>query len=60
MTIYLKDTQLAKHLGVGRATIWRWIKEGQFPPPVRLSVRCSRWPLDKVEKWIRERSEKLI
>ena len=43
-TIYLSDKQLAEKYGVHRTTIWRWVKQGDFPPPVKLSPGCSRWP----------------
>lgn len=58
MTTYFKDTQLAKHLGIGRATIWRWIKEGRFPPPVRFSENCVRWASDDIDKWLADRKKK--
>jgi len=28
---------------VSRATIWRWVKEGRFPQPVKLSPGTTRW-----------------
>ena len=30
----MKKNELAKHLGVSCATIYRWDKEGKIPPPV--------------------------
>lgn len=50
-TTYLKDTDLAQMFGVSRASIWRWVKNNQFPSPVRFSSCCTRWNLTDVQKW---------
>lgn len=50
-TTYLTDKQLAQRFSVGRATIWRWLKERAFPEPVRLSPNCTRWRVSDVEAW---------
>ena len=50
-TTYLTDKQLAKTFGVHRTTIWRWVKTGTFPKPIRLSDACTRWVEEDVRKW---------
>ena len=40
---------------VSGATIWRWVKSGQFPPPVKLSDRVTAWRVDDIKKWIWDR-----
>lgn len=45
---YASDTQLAARYDVSRATIWRWVREGRLPPPVKLTPGCSRWRLSEV------------
>ena len=32
-----------KMTGLGRSTIYRWIADGSFPPPVRLGPRAVAW-----------------
>lgn len=49
--VYLTDTAIAARYAVSRATPWRWSKEGNFPPPVKLSPGCTRWRLSDVEAW---------
>ena len=43
-------------LPVSPATIWRWVKLGQFPAPVHLSGRVTAWTLEAVELWEQQRT----
>jgi prophage regulatory protein len=38
--------------GVSAATIYRMIAAGEFPEPVRLGKRCTRWKAADVRAWI--------
>lgn len=47
-----------KHGGrypISRATLWRWVKRGEFPSPVRLSGGVTAWPIEIIENWERQR-----
>jgi len=47
-----RPKQAAEYLGIGNATLWRWIKERpDFPRPIRLSARCTVIPGDKLIAW---------
>ena len=37
------------------ATIYQWIKDKNFPAPVKGSRRFARWVLAEVDAWILER-----
>jgi len=54
---YLTDRQAAQLFSVSRCSIWRWIKESNFPKPVKFSKGCTRWKLSDIEKWEQEKSE---
>ena len=41
--------------GISRTTIWRLVKQNQFPAPLKLSERTVGWRRVDVEKWIAER-----
>lgn len=57
-TIYLKDYEVAARYGVGRASIWRWVKtDPTFPKPVSLSAGCTRWQIPALEAWEARRVE---
>jgi predicted DNA-binding transcriptional regulator AlpA len=55
---YLTDKQLATRYGVTRVTVWRWVKEQDFPQPHRLSQNCTRWQVSEVEAW--EKTRKIV
>jgi len=44
---------LADYVPFDRTTMWRWIRDGKFPPPLRIASRL-RWRLSVVQKWISE------
>lgn len=37
------------------STLWRWVKAGKFPQPVKLASGMTAWPLDAIEQWEAER-----
>jgi prophage regulatory protein len=53
--MYLDLKSVISKLCVSKNTIWRWSREGNFPKPVRLGVRTTRWLLSDVEAWEQRR-----
>lgn len=51
MEYLFTDKQIAQRLGISRATTWRWVKNGHFPKPIKISAGCTRWRLTDLEKW---------
>ena len=47
----LRIGTVCKLVGVSRSTVYRWISEGSFPEPVRVSERAVRWQIDDIEEW---------
>lgn len=39
------------------STLWRMVKRGMFPEPVKLSPNVTAWPARNVDLWVREREE---
>jgi prophage regulatory protein len=39
-------------LGISRTTVWKMVKDGQFPPPVRVSPGRVAWRENDVAKWV--------
>jgi prophage regulatory protein len=42
---------------LSRTTIWRMVRAGEFPPPVRVSANRIAWPESVVSVWIASRME---
>lgn len=38
-------------LPIHRNTLWRWVSQGQFPAPIKLSPGVTAWLLADVEAW---------
>ncbi len=41
--------------GLGRSTIWAYVKKGKFPAPIKLSERVTVWRLSDVNRWLMEK-----
>ena len=52
---YQTRPQLEKLFKVSPATIYRWIKEGNFPKPVRLGANMVMWKAVDIEAWLTDR-----
>ena len=49
----LRPAQAAAHLGISKATLYRWAAEmPDFPKPLHLGKRSSGWRLADLESWI--------
>ena len=51
----IRQSLLLKCLPFSKSTLWRWVKAGLFPAPVRLSVGITAWRAEDVQRWIAER-----
>ena len=47
--VYLTDKDLAARYQVKRSSVWRWVRSGILPPPVKISEGCSRWVKSEIE-----------
>ena len=55
-----RPKQAAEFLGIGVATVWRWIKERpDFPRPIRLSARCTVIDGGQLVAWRDAQAEKV-
>ena len=41
--------------GLSRSTIYRKMREGSFPEPLRVGVRAVRWREAEIEDWLASR-----
>ena len=63
---YIREAELAhnsKRPGAGvplpfsRATLWRKVKQGTFPKPVKLSEGVTAWQVGEVRAWLAKQRE---
>jgi prophage regulatory protein len=55
-TGYLRQSQLIPGiLPFSSATLWRMVKKGTFPVPVKISPRCTAWRSEDVAAWMQAR-----
>lgn len=52
LTKFIREDSLRDLLGVSHATIWRWVRAGHFPKPVRIGQAAVAWPQEEVQEWI--------
>jgi prophage regulatory protein len=61
---YIRVNQLAKTpnsdgvLPMSRATIWRKVKNGTFPPPIKLSDNVTAWAMSDIENYLKAKVAK--
>ncbi|WP_116812459.1 helix-turn-helix transcriptional regulator [Steroidobacter cummioxidans] len=51
----LRLRQVIVVTGLGRDTIYRYIRSGQFPRQRRITERASAWREDEIKEWIDSR-----
>lgn len=53
---YIRQRELIPtHVPFSPATLWRKVKTGEFPAPVKLSERITAWRVQDVRAWLRAR-----
>lgn len=54
---FLNVKSVSKRYEVSVPTIWRWIREKKYPPPIKING-SARWNIDDVIEWDRRQVEK--
>lgn len=56
MARLIRIPEVLRLTGISKATIYRWIGRGTFPPPVNPGgSRMISWKSDTIEEWIESR-----
>lgn len=53
----IKLVDLKKSTRLSATTIYRLVKQGDFPKPIKLGQRSSGWLESEVRQWLTERIE---
>ncbi len=63
---YIRESQLIQNprqlanyapLPFSSPTLWRKVKQGSFPKPIKLSARVTAWRVGDVRAWLASRSQ---
>jgi predicted DNA-binding transcriptional regulator AlpA len=49
---YLRERQILKLLPISRSTLWRWVRSGQFPKPIKISQGVTVWSQENVDAFM--------
>jgi prophage regulatory protein len=56
-TGYVRQSQLIPRiLPISAATLWRLVRCGAFPAPLKLSHRVTAWRVEDVKAWMEQRA----
>ena len=50
----VRRDEVSKLTGLARATIYKKVKDGSFPPPIRLGARSVGWRLSDIDDWLQD------
>ena len=48
----LRTKAVCERIGLSRTTLWRRVRDGLFPPPLRLGGNAVGWREQVVEEWL--------
>ncbi len=51
-TGFVRIKQITAVIPVSRTSIWRWIKAGKFPKPIKLGENTTVFRVEDVRAWI--------
>ncbi len=51
----LTSKELLQRVPLNRATIWRMVQEGRFPPPIQITANRIVWRWSAVLSWLADR-----
>ena len=51
----LRLDEVVARVGLSKSTLWRYIKDGYFPKPIKLGPRATGWIEQEIEDWISSR-----
>ena len=54
MKRFYRRSTLEVMLGISRSTIYRLMKDGDFPRPIRLGHRAVGWKSEDIKDWLKK------
>lgn len=51
---YLRLTQVANQLSIGKSTVWYYVKKEILPKPIKLSARVTVWRSSDIDSFFKK------
>lgn len=51
----LRRSEVEARVGLGRTSIYRLMRQGRFPEPLKVGPKAVRWPESEIEAWLAAR-----
>ena len=51
----LRRTEVEVRTGLSRTSIYRLMREGRFPEPLKIGSKAVRWPESEIADWLTAR-----
>ncbi len=48
----LSVPEVCRLVAMHKTTVYKLVRQGKFPPPVKTTGKASRWRSSEVERWI--------
>lgn len=56
-TGFVRLADLRQIIPLSDSTIWRRVRQGTFPAPVKLSERVTAWKAEAIRQWLDEQGQ---
>ena len=56
-TALLRRAKVEQLTGLSSGALYRLVREGSFPKPLKLGVRASAWRADEIRAWIEAKTQ---
>ena len=56
--VLMTGAEVCEHLRITRTTLWRWTRDGKFPPPVKLNGSVGRYRRQWLIDWEAEQEKR--
>lgn len=50
--VFLRPSDICKLLGISQPTLYRWIRIGHFPKPVKYGPLLTGWRPETIDFWV--------
>ena len=53
----LRLPEVMEATGLSRSSIYAFVKQSTFPPPIHIGVRARGWTSESIQEWLEERAQ---